>query len=250
MTTNIESDNRIPVICVDSSAVVGAEIFNPNFWSSASKAVVQSCWNEYSVLYHCIEQITNMCANARHMCEKNIATLQEQWRLEKFDLGKMIFFGQQPDLHIRIEAFFSSVKTLLDLIMQLLSTERIVGIGINGFHREKDEYGGRVLNTLRRNASKDRKDLAAKFETLIFEHKKLWIDQVILSRDLLIHPERGMHQLMFNLELAEKDGTLYCVQVHPPEVSSKPIHIFAQGILKQISAFSSNFLELLRNKNV
>lgn len=250
MTTTTESENRIPVICIDPSGVVGAEIFNPNFWSGAGKGLVQSCWSEYSVLYYCVEQISSMCTNAEQLCEKNLATLQEQWRLAKFDLAKMTFFGQQPDLHIRIEAFFSGVKTLLDLLMQLLSTERVVGIGINGFHRDKDEYGGRVLNALRGNAVKERKDVAAKFDALILEHKKLWIDQLILARDLLVHPEKGMHQLMFNLELSEKDGSLYCVKVNPPEINSKPIHVYAQGTLGQITAFSSSFLTLLSDNNV
>lgn len=250
MTTTTESENRIPVICIGPSGVVGAEIFNSNFWSGAGKGVVQSCWSEYSVLYYCVEQISSMCTNAEQLCEKNLATLQEQWRLAKFDLTKMTFFGQQPDLHIRIEAFFSGVKTLLDLLMQLLSTERVVGIGINGFHRDKDEYGGRVLNALRDNAVKERKDVAAKFDALILEHKKLWIDQLILARDLLVHPEKGMHQLMFNLELSEKDGSLYCVKVNPPEINSKPMHVYAQGTLGQIAAFSSSFLTLLSDNNV
>ena len=82
------------------------------------------------------------------------------------------------------------------------------------------------------------------------EHKKLWIDQVILARDLLVHPEKGMNQLMFNLELSEKDGTVYCVKAHPPVINSNPIHEYAQGTLKQITAFSSSFLALLSDNNV
>jgi hypothetical protein len=245
MASHAESEHRMPVICVDPSGVVGADIFNPNSWSGGSKGVVQSCWSEYSVLHYCGEQISDMCTNAERLCEKNIATLQEQWRLAKFPLERMVFFAQQPDLHIRIEAFFSGVKTLLDLLVQLLSTEKVVGIGIDGFHRDKDQYGGRVLNALRGNAVKGRKEAAARLEALISEHKTLWIDQVILARDLLVHPEKGMHQLMFNLELLEKGGALLCLKAHPPEINSKPIHDYAQETLKQITGFSSRFLALL-----
>ena len=154
-----------------------------------------------------------------------------------------------PDLHIRIEAFFSGVKTLLDLLMQLLSTEKIVGGTVDGFHRDKEIYGGRVLNALRGNATKERKDVAAKLGALISEHKKAWIDQLILARDLLVHPKKGMHQLMFNLELAEKDGTLICIKAHPPEINSQPIHLYAQDTLNQVAAFSSSFLAAARNSS-
>lgn len=245
MASHTESEHRVPVICTDPSGVVGANIFNPNLWSNGSKGVIQSCWSGSSVLHYCVDQISGMCTDAERLCEKNIATLQEQWRLAKFPLERMVFFAQQPDLHIRIEAFFSGVKTLLDLLVQLLSTERVVGIGIDGFHRDKDQYGGRVLNALRGNAAKGRKEVAARLKALISEHKNLWIDQVILARNLLVHPEKGMHQLMFNLELLEKDGALLCLKVHPPEINSKPIHEYAQETLKQITWFSSSFLGLL-----
>lgn len=177
----------------------------------------------------------------------NIVAMQEQWQLARFDLSKLVFFGQQPDLHIRIEAFFSGAKTLLDLLMQLLSTERIVGVAIDGFHRDRDVYGGRVLNALRGNATKERKNVAAKLDALISEHKKIWIDQVILARDSLVHPQKGMHQLMFNLEFVEKDGALVCVKAHPPEINERPIHIFAQETLQRATILSSSFLGALQN---
>ena len=206
MGTAEESDNPIPVICVDTSGVAGAEIFNPNPWSGGSKGLVQSCWTEYSVLHHCVAQLSAMCDGAERVCAGNLETLQKQWRMAKFDLQKLAFFAQQPDLHIRVEAFFSGVKTLLDLIVQLLSTEGIVAAAVDGFHRDQSGYGGRVLNALRNNAVKARKDAAAKLDALISEDKKAWIDQVIFARDQLIHPEKGMYQLMFTLELSERDG--------------------------------------------
>ncbi len=242
-------EHRVPVICAHPSTVAGAAIFDPNPWFDGSKGVIHSCWNEYSVLHFCVNQIENMCANADQVCAQNIAILQDQWKLAKFDLEKSIFFGQQPELHIRIEGFFSGVKTLLDLLVQLLTTENIVGGNVDGFHRDKEVYGGRVLNALRGNATKESKGMAAKLDGLISEHKKMWIDQLILARDLLVHPQKGMYQLMFNLEIAEKNGALVCTKVHPPEINSKPIHLYAQETLTQIDAFSSCFLGLLREKS-
>lgn len=187
-----------------------------------------------------------MCDDAESLCSPNIATIQEQWRVEKFDLGKVVIFSQQPDLHIRIEAFFSGVKSLLDLVVQLLTTERIVSGSVDGFHREKKVYGGRVLNALKGNALKDKKDIAEKLYALISEHKSLWIDQLILARDLLVHPARGMHQLMFVLEFAERNGFLVCVNTHPPQIESQAVHSYALRTFEQITAFSNQFLALAR----
>ena len=170
--------------------------------------------------------------------------------MAKFDLQKLAFFAQQPDLHIRVEAFFSGVKTLLDLIVQLLSTEGIVAAAVDGFRRDQSGYVGRVLNALRNNAVKARKDAAAKLDALISEDKKAWIDQVIFARDQLIHPEKGMYQLMFTLELSERDGQLILTKVHPPEIDSRPMQQFAQDTLKGVTTFSEKFLALLHEKAV
>jgi len=250
MATTGESHNLIPVICADASSVVGANIFNPNFWSDDSKGLIQSCWTEYSVLHHCVAQLSEMCDGADKLCANNVATLQQQWSMAQFQLQKLAFFAQQPDLHIRIEAFFSGVKTLLDLIVQLLATEKIVAAAVDGFHRDQNGYGGRVLNALRNNAVKTRKDTAIKLDALISEHKEDWIDQVIFARDQLIHPEKGMHQLMFTLDLSEKDGQLILIKAHPPEISSRPIQQFAQDTLKGVTSFSEKFLALLHEQAV
>lgn len=250
MATTLQFEAPIPVICVDPSSVAGAEMFNPNSWPRESKGVIQSCWTEYSVLHYCVAQISDMCNDAERICAKNIETIQQQWRATKFDHKRVAIFGQQPDLHIRIEAFFSGVKALLDLLVQLLSTEKVVGGVVDGFHRTQGIYGGRVLNALGNNAQKNKLDAAVKLKAMISEHKKLWIDQVILARDQLIHPDRGMHQLMFHLEFEEKANALFCVKANPPEIDSRPIHLYTQKILKQATVFSMSYLGLLREPAV
>lgn len=160
MATAAEQNPRIPVICVDESTVAGAMIFNPNSWSGVSKDIVQSCWTEYSVLDYCVGQIKGICGAAEHLCRKHTETIRQQWHVQKFDLQKVVIFGQLPDLHLRIEAFFSGVKILLDLLAQLLSSEKVVVGVIDGFHRAQNIYGGKVLNALANNASSSRKQIA------------------------------------------------------------------------------------------
>ncbi|TAK52593.1 MAG: hypothetical protein EPO27_00875 [Betaproteobacteria bacterium] len=246
----IVPEEWIPVICVDPSTVVGAELFNPNAWEGGSKGVIQSCWSEYAVLHYCVHQLSEMCEGGDKICANNIATIQDQWKQSKFDLNRVACLGQQPDLHIRIEAFFSGVKSLLDLIVQILSTDRVVAAAIDGFHRDGDVYGGRVLKALRNNATKEKKAVAEKIDALISEHKKKWIDRVIAARDQLVHPAKGMHQLMFYLEFTEEHGALIFVRAHPPHIESTPIHKFAGDILDQTTVFCSNLLKLLNEKAV
>lgn len=244
MTETKETDARIPVIYADKSAFSGARIFNPNSWTGASKGIIQSCWTEYSALDHCVGQIAGMCRDAERLCQNQIKSIQEQWITRRFDLSKVLIFCQQPDLHLIIEAFFSSIKTLLDLIVQLLTSEGVVSVAVDGFHRVQKVYGGTVLNALTNNASHDRKEIATKAGALISQHKESWIDQAVFARDQLIHPKKGMHQLMFHLEFAEKDGKLACVKVTPPQIDSMLIDQYAQKILKHAKEFSSAFLEL------
>jgi len=74
---------------------------------------------------------------------------------------------------MRIEAFFSGVKSLLDLLVQFLSTETVVTAAIDGFHRANKVYGGKVLNALQNNAPNGRKAFAAKVEALLPSTKPL-----------------------------------------------------------------------------
>jgi hypothetical protein len=230
--------------------MVGTEIFNANFWAADSKGIIQSCGTEYSVLHHCVGQISAMCSDAERLCRRHIETIQQQWVRAKFDLGKLVIYGQQPDLHIRIEAFFSCVKSLLDLLVQLVSSEKIVSVAIDGFHRTQNVYGGRVINALRGNASRNHKALAAKVAAVISEHKSSWIDRAIGARNHLIHPKEGMHQIMFQLDFVEQKGKLLCAKVRPPDIDSVPIDEYAQHVLDQATRFVSAFLALVREAAV
>ncbi|MEE8266423.1 MAG: hypothetical protein V3R62_08750 [Acidiferrobacterales bacterium] len=246
MATHPELDPRVPVVCVDEAAVAGAKLFDPNSWPVATKGLIQSCWTEYSVLHHCVAQLVAMCQEREKVCQRHVTTIQQQWSTQKFDLEKVNIYGQHPDLHIRIEAFFSGVKSLLDLLVQVLSTEKIVSAKLDGFHRVQDNYGGKVLNALENNTPDTKKEVAAKIHALISEHKEKWIDKTIFARDQLIHPEKGMHQLMFHLEFSEKDGKLSCQKINAPAIESESIDEYAQQVLEFVQAFTFNFIELVK----
>jgi hypothetical protein len=143
---------------------------------------------------------------------------------------------------MRIEAFFSGLKTLLDLLVQLLSSEGVVVEAVDGFHRVRGTYGGRVLNALANNASKSKKDIAGRVVDLLSEHKTDWIDQAISARDQLVHPERGRQQLMFELDFTECPDRLVCVKVSPPTIGSEAIDQYAHRVLERAREFSANFL--------
>lgn len=238
-------DSRVPIICASESTLVGAEVFNPNLWLGKSKGIVQSCWTEYSVLRHCARQIEEMCGIADRLCGTYIGEIQQQWHANRFAVDEVVVYVQAPDLHMRIEALFSGVKSLLDLLVQLLSSERVVGGAIDGFHRTQGRYGGRVLNALANNASNGKKDVAARVLALISQHKVDWIDQAIQARDQLVHPEKGRHQLMFQLDFSEASDKLVCVRVNPPAIGTEAIDLYSNRVLGCVHEFSSGFLGLL-----
>lgn len=166
--------------------------------------------------------------------------------MAKWDLDRSIYFAEVPEMHVSIEAFFAGLKSLLDLIVQLLSTEEVVGTRINGFHREGKVYGGRVLNALERNARAGKKPLAKSLLDLITDHKKRWIDQVISSRDSLIHPPNGAHQVMFEIKLEEHDGEVVLSDVLPPSIGDLTITQHCATQLVNMKQLAREFLERLR----
>ncbi len=234
--------SAIPTICVDRSTIASMGLFNPNDWPGTSKGVVQSCATEHSVIGYGVARLTDVCETPEQRCRSHINTLRQQWLTAPWDLEKSVYFAEVPEVHLLIEAFFSSVKSLLDLIVQLVSTEGIVGLDINGFHRKGDVYGGKVLNALDRNAKANRAGTAAKLSALIREHKNSWINEVIGARDLLVHPNRGAHQLMFEMSFVSQNGELTCTRIVPPRVGERPVHQYAAEQLENVNKFARTFL--------
>ena len=239
---------QIPTICLDLSAVPAFGLFNPNDWNGPSRGVVLSCSTEYSVLHYGIGRIKRMCQTPLDHCRVSVETFQEQWKRAGWDLSKGAYFAQVPELHALIEAFFAGTKGLLDLVVQLLTTEAVVAVNLDGFHRAGFVYGGRVLNALARNAQANRVNTAKAIAALILSHKATWIDDVINARDFLVHPEKGSHQLMFQLRLAMRDGDLVCEEAVPPHVGSIRIDDYVTKQMGNIEAFAQDFMKQLLNK--
>ena len=166
---------RIPVICLARSSVSAFSIFNPNNWLARSRSVVQSCATELSILEYGAERIAQMCAYREELTRPLFETLKRNWAEAKWDLDRSIYFAEVPEMHVSIEAFFAGLKSLLDLIVQLLSTEEVVGTRIDGFHRTGTVYGGKVLNALKQNVKAGKKPLARSLLDLIADHKEHWI---------------------------------------------------------------------------
>lgn len=222
----------------------------PMYGPSIVRVLSISCLTEFSVLHHCVAQIDDICKTPEKWCQSHVKLLQEQWTTSQFDLGRVALFGEQPDLHMRIEAFFSGIKSLLDLMVQLLASEKIVATAIDGFHRDKSVYGGRVLKVLQNNVPSAQKELAGKIETLLVQHKDQWIDEAISARDLLIHPNKGVSQLMFRFECEEKLGKLAFKQISPPTIGSTAINEYAKRTMEKTRIFARAFISLVQEASV
>ncbi len=238
--------DRVPVVCVDRSAVAAFSLFNPNDWTGQSRGVVQSCATELSVLRYSVARIDRLCADAKDACRHHFEALNGQWQISPWDLGRSIYFGQVPELHVLIESFFAGLKSLLDLDSQLLTTERIAGVALDGFHRTKDVYGGTVINALDNNVRNGKEVIAATVKALIMKHKAAWIDAAIASRDMLVHPVRGAQQLMFEIRVENSGESLDYLGAVPPHVSEVPIGSYTSARIEDVYQFSAELLKTLR----
>ena len=90
--------------------------------------------------------------------------------------------------------------------------------------------------------------LRAEPSALIVSHKASWIDDGINARNLLVHPEKGSHQLMFQLRLATRDGDLVCQEAVPPHVGSIRIDDYVTKQIGNIEAFAQDFMKQLLNQ--
>ena len=241
-TTNMGNRNRIPVICLAPSSVAAFQIFNPNDWTGESKAIIQSCSTELSVLHYELNNIAKMCSTPEKRCLSHFENLKRSWKNPGGSLHKTVCYAQIPELHVFIKAFFASLKGLLDLVVQLLPAENIVNAKLNGFHRKGDIYGATVINALANNVCAGKKEIAQAISNLICTHKAKWIDDVIRSRNLLVHPTKGLHQLMFEMILEIHEDTLIFNSAVPPSVGNQTIDKYAKSQVANIEEFCRSFI--------
>ena len=241
-----KSDKRISTIWVHPSSKSSFRVFNTNDWQGASKEIIQSCTTQYSALEYAVGQIATACSNSKERCQAHFETLRKSIENPSEIVPKIVVYGQVSEVHVLIQAFFSGMKSLLDIIVQLISSENIVGSHVRGFHRQGDIFGGRVLNVLSSSVVSGRTEVAQQLTALICEHKQDWIDEVIGARDLLIHPTKGARLLMFRMEVDIVDGELIYEGAVPPVVGDEPIDRYAAKRLEDIKQFSLAFLGAIR----
>ncbi len=248
------NSNKIPIISLARTSVDAFRLFNPNDWSGDSKVIILSCSTELSLLHFELKLISNLCLYPKKICKPHFESLQKSWLSPNSSLHKTICFAQVPELHATIKALFSGLKGLLDLIVQLLPSEGIVNTKLNGFHRKDKDgvtiYGGTVLNALENNACSDKKTIAKNIHALINSHKGKWIDNVIEARDLLIHPKKGMHQVMFEMKLKSVNNALVYENAVPPSIGNMNIDRYAKKQIINIEEFSKVFLNELQSYKI
>lgn len=205
-----------------------------------------SCWAELGLLFYCRDRIGEVCGKDRSldMCGVHIREIQSQWKKVRFPLEKMEYFAEVPDFHIQIEGFFAASKTLLDLLVQLVSSEGIVNGRVHGFHNK----GQRVLNMLERNVVKGKEQIAGSLTSLIREAKSGWIDQLIDIRDILIHPGLGYGQIMFRLSFQQEGKEIGCIAAIPPAIKDLSIDQVAIDTVEHLSDFSHEFVKRIHPK--
>lgn len=242
------SNRKIPIILIHPSSMASYLLFNPNSWKGASKQIVRSCAAQHGLLGYSLDKLDKLFNDAEKLCQPSLQNLNGQWNTAKWTHKKCRYFVEIPEIHLYIQIFLVSVKTLLDLIVQLISSEGVTSSKIHGFHKKNKVIGGEVLNLLKNNSNKSKKGVSDKISDLINKNKKDWLDEVVSVRDLLTHPEKGIAQVMLELKLQETQEGLRLAEVIKPKINTNRVdfNVYARGVLGEIEAFSKAFLELIK----
>lgn len=240
------SSKKTPVIIAASGGFQGYTIFNPNDFGGSSKPVVLSCANQLSLLHYLVKKVSSLFSNADELVETAVKIINEQWNTSKWPIGDCEYFVEVPDVHTSIVAFPATVKSLLDLLIQLLSTEKIVNAYPNGFHKNGADVGGAIINILQNNTVSSKKVQSQKTIELIKEHKRKWIDDIVSARDLLIHPTKGMSQVTFQLRIDGKNDELERAEIILPQFKGINLAEYFHDVLQELEKFSVEFLKIIR----
>lgn len=244
-----ESQDWNPVILVAQESIAAFTIFNPNDWSQASKGIVASCAAQFALLNYANSALSKAQEGAAPICNERLAELQRQWRRSQWDLSRGRYFVEIPAVHLSIQSFLVTVKTLLDLLSQLLSTERIVHTKLHGFHKKGSVVGGEVLHALAKKRNPQQATAAENIRQQIIQSKAVWIDDAVVARDYLAHPVRGAPQVMWELEVRASDGGITCDRIVPPHVGDYPFDHYAKEILAAVDAFATGYLDNIRRSS-
>ena len=221
-------------------------IFNPNEWSGASKPIIQSCAAQYGLLNYGTSQIPLVLNNCEKLCRARFLELQRQWVKAPWDVDSCWYFVEIPEFHLYAQMFLSTIKTFLDLLVQLVTTEGVLNKKVHGFHKKGSQIGGELLHYLDTKALPEKRSVALQLKQLIEEQKGIWINQSIELRDNLVHPEKGLPQVMFSLEIKQINGRLGLVRIVPPTVDGRSFSEYTQETMQRVHDFSERFLQILK----
>ena len=238
-------DERIPTVCVDQSTAPAHSLFNPNEWRRESKALVSSCAAQFGLLLHTAAHVHQEGARGERVCELRFEDLRRQWCRGRWDASRGRYLVEVPTVHLHIQAFLTVGKTLLDLLAQLVGTEGLVTTKVHGFHKKGPVIGGELLYTLTKNASAGREAQAAELRAFLVQEKAAWIDCLVKARDDLAHPQRGMYQVLWELELAESGPDLKCARIVPPSVGGLAFGQYVEKAMGAFETMAANFLRLI-----
>ncbi len=238
---------KIPMILCHESAWPAFSVFNPNDWGGKSKPIIHSCAANYGLLVYGVTKIEGIFARADSLCQPRVDDLMVQWKTSKWDPSSCMYLVDIPEAHLSIHAFLSTAKTFLDVFVQLVRSEGLVHDEIHGFHKKGDNVGAKLLQVLSKNAHKQKKHAAMLIHDLICDHKKIWIDDVVNSRDSFVHPERGLAKVMFGLDLYEADGELKLGRILKPSFNDEDFDVYARKTLSMVEAFSVKCIEYLKD---
>jgi hypothetical protein len=180
------------------------------------------------------------------VCGLRLQELQNQWRARPWQLDRSQYLVEVPTVHVLVQAYLSSAKTLLDFLAQLTTTEGVVGKVVHGFHKKGDDPGGQLLGFLKSRAAPGRRDQAERLRTYLAEQKDVWIDDLVCARDFLAHPKRRMAQIYWGIDLVEHEGTLTFKECFAPRIAGHPFHEFMASQTDVISAFARQYVRLVR----
>jgi len=247
MKKNSSNTHKIPVILVDQTSVTAFHIFNPNDWDGVSKSIVSSCAAQYGLLTYSVKKLDELFGNSNKLCLPKFRELKNQWRTSKWPIDKCNYLAEIPEVHLFIQVFLNSIKTFLDLLVQLISSENIVYKKIHGFHKKRKDPGGELLHALKKKARN--KEVADSLFKLVSEHKRKWIDDAVKARDSMAHPEKGLTQVMLQLEIKPKNSELELTAIKKPTIGTTDFNKWADEILENLSNFSKSFTEVIKAHN-
>jgi len=237
---------RIPTICVDRTAAPANTLFNANEWGEQSKPIILSCAAQYRLLLHALGGLSGVFRAGMETCEARLGDLRMHWRKAPWELERGRYLVEVPTVHLYVQAFLATVKTLLDLLAQLTSTQGLVLKKVHGFHKKGQCIGGELLEILTKRAAPGREGAASELRRYLNEQKDIWIDELVTARDNMAHPERGMHQVMWELELLVGGAELKCRRVVAPHVNDQPFDEYARNTTGHVKLASANVLRILR----